>query len=106
MRKLTFKQCKYAELNALKQSIEISINNAQININYPEKSLIMLCVSELYIVLSKKLLFADQNKRHTIKITIAQATALIAFMPYMQPIDDYTSTILLSFKETILKQII
>lgn len=105
MRKISIKKLKYDEIQALKQYLEIGISNNKISIHKAEESTILAITAELYVKLTKKLLFVDKSKLQSLSLTTSEAMGVVAYTQNNPISDNYIFAIISGIKQTILKQL-
>lgn len=105
MHKISLKKLKYDHLQVLKNYFEIGIQSIRTSVNNPEKSTVLASIAELYVMLTKKMLFADTSKLYTIPLTMSQAMAIVAYTNYIQIDNTHSLAVLMSVKQDLIKQL-
>lgn len=105
MRKIVLKKLRYDELQVIKTYLEAGITNTKADFNKPEKSTVMAVIAELYVKITKKLLFVDKSKMQSISLTTSESMAFVAYTTYFTVVNEHSTATILSFKQTVLKQL-
>lgn len=106
MRKISIKKIRYDELQVLKKYFEIGIIVTKANFSDPDRSTVFALIAELYVKITRKILFVDKSKLHTLSLSTAEALAIIAYTNYINISNDHSLATIVSFKQTITKQLL
>lgn len=99
------KNIKYDTLEVIRKYFELGLMTERSDLSNPEKSTVLAVIAELYVKITKKLLFCDKSKLYSIKFTPSQAMAFIAYAGYMEITNVHTQVIVLEMRNNLIKQI-
>lgn len=106
MRKISLKKIRYDELQVLNKYFEIGISVTKADFSDPDRSTVFALIAELYVKITRKILFIDKAKLHSLQLTTAEGLAIIAYTNYINIANDHSLATILSFKQTITKQLL
>ena len=105
MRKISLKKIRHDELQVLREYFEVGITNTKSDFKHPEKSTVLAVIAELYVKITRKMLFVDKSKLQSLSLTTSEAMAIIAYTTYFRLTNEHSVATIISFKQTLIKQL-
>lgn len=106
MQKITLKNIKYDELEAIQNYLMIGVVAGKPDIDDAAWCTVMSVIAELYIKLLKKTMFVDKTKKYSLKLTAQQSFAFLAYTQHYESGNMHTQTVIMAIRNEIHKQLI